>query len=81
LVTSLVSLMAERGLNPTTKFVNDRPGHDFRYALDSNKATRHLNWNPVGFSNQSLGSIIDWYLTNEDWWRKYVTNLERVNYK
>jgi dTDP-glucose 4,6-dehydratase len=49
------------------KYVNDRPGHDRRYAMDISKIHQDLAWQP----NQSLGSglrkTIDWYLQNRDW--------------
>jgi dTDP-glucose 4,6-dehydratase len=50
-------------------FVKDRPGHDYRYALDFQRA-RALGWEPkVGFE-QGMQTTIDWYRKNEDWWKK-----------
>jgi dTDP-glucose 4,6-dehydratase len=81
LVTGLASLLEESGLKPSISFVNDRPGHDVRYALNSEKARKHLNWNPEGFSTQSLRSTLNWYLENENWWKKHLSNSERISYK
>ena len=81
LVTSLASLMEESGLKPSISFVNDRPGHDVRYALNSGKARKDLNWNPEGFSAQSLKSTLTWYLENEKWWKKHLSDAERISYK
>ena len=48
--------------------VADRPGHDLRYAVDASKV-RSLGWAPtVGF-DEALGRTVDWYRTNEHWWR------------
>jgi dTDP-glucose 4,6-dehydratase len=55
------------------RFVKDRPGHDFRYAMDAAKAKRELGWSPkIGF-DQGLEQTIDWYLKNESWWRPILT--------
>lgn len=50
--------------------VNDRPGHDLRYAIDSTKLQTELGWQPryTNF-NDGLKATIDWYTTNEDWWK------------
>jgi dTDP-glucose 4,6-dehydratase len=51
------------------KHVEDRPGHDRRYALDSSKA-RKLGWKPRGVFDKSLEETVKWYVGNEWWWRK-----------
>jgi dTDP-glucose 4,6-dehydratase len=49
------------------KYVQDRPGHDRRYAIDCAKAERELGWTPqVGFE-QGLKETIDWYRANQPW--------------
>jgi dTDP-glucose 4,6-dehydratase len=50
--------------------VNDRPGHDLRYAIDSSKLRRELGWAPryQDFA-AGLAATIDWYRANEAWWR------------
>jgi dTDP-glucose 4,6-dehydratase len=53
--------------------VPDRPGHDFRYAIDPAKAMRELGWQPtIGFDT-GLAATIDWYLENEAWWRAILS--------
>lgn len=47
--------------------VNDRPGHDKRYALDSSKIKHQLGWQPAIDFNSGLRSTIIWYLENQDW--------------
>lgn len=49
--------------------VDDRPGHDFRYAIDPSKARRELGWSPKSSFDAGLAETVDWYLDNEDWWR------------
>ncbi|HSW85288.1 MAG TPA: dTDP-glucose 4,6-dehydratase [Candidatus Saccharimonadales bacterium] len=50
--------------------VNDRPGHDLRYAIDASKLKNELGWQPK-FTDfrEGLSATIDWYKQNEAWWR------------
>jgi dTDP-glucose 4,6-dehydratase len=49
--------------------VNDRPGHDMRYAIDSSKLRRELGWAPQYADFEAgLASTIEWYRDNESWW-------------
>ena len=58
------------------EFVSDRPGHDFRYAMDSSKARNQLNWEPEVNFEDGLASTIDWYISNDQWWKP----ITRENY-
>ena len=49
-------------------FVNDRPGHDRRYAIDPTKIEKELGWQAVESFETGLTKTIDWYLRNEWWW-------------
>ncbi len=51
------------------RFVADRPGHDFRYALDCTKLKNSLGFRPSVDFEQGLRLTIEWYLANENWWR------------
>ena len=51
-------------------FVDDRPGHDYRYAIDSSKIKNDLGWIPNETFESGIKKTIDWYLNNEEWWRK-----------
>jgi dTDP-glucose 4,6-dehydratase len=51
-------------------FVNDRPGHDRRYAIDSGKIQRELGWSPSVSFQQGLERTVDWYLTHPEWVRR-----------
>jgi dTDP-glucose 4,6-dehydratase len=52
------------------EFVADRPGHDQKYALDHNKISNELGWQPKFGLDEALGKTIDWYKVNEAWWKK-----------
>ena len=49
--------------------VADRPGHDWRYALDASKLRRETGWAPAHSFEESLEATIGWYRTHEAWWR------------
>ena len=51
-------------------FVQDRPGHDFRYAVNSSKIGEALGWSPQTNIDLGLEETIKWYVKNESWWRK-----------
>ena len=62
-------------------FVSDRPGHDFRYSIDTTKIKNELNWGPEESFDTGLLKTIKWYLDNEIWWKKiqnHVYNQERL---
>jgi dTDP-glucose 4,6-dehydratase len=50
------------------QFVTDRPGHDFRYAIDHRKLTADLGWTPTVTFETGIAATIQWYLENEAWW-------------
>ena len=50
-------------------FVQDRPGHDLRYAIDASKIKAELAWQPTETFESGLAKTIDWYLANGDWWQ------------
>ncbi|NNE80996.1 MAG: dTDP-glucose 4,6-dehydratase [Silicimonas sp.] len=51
------------------EFVDDRPGHDMRYAIDPSRIREELGWRPSVTLEEGLALTVDWYLANEDWWR------------
>jgi len=57
-------------------FVEDRPGHDFRYAIDSTKIKNDLGWVPSETFDSGIYKTINWYLENESWWRR----IQNENY-
>lgn len=50
------------------KFVTDRKGHDFRYAIDATKLETELGWKASHNFDSGLALTVDWYLHNSDWW-------------
>lgn len=54
-------------------FVEDRPGHDIRYSLDSTKARSIVGWQPRFSFNESIESTVRWYVENEKWWTLQAT--------
>jgi dTDP-glucose 4,6-dehydratase len=50
------------------EFVEDRPGHDFRYSLESKKIRKELSWSESTSFEKGLEKTVDWYLSNKDWW-------------
>lgn len=51
-------------------FVEDRKGHDMRYAMDHSKITNELGWNPTVTFEEGIKKTIKWYKDNESWWKK-----------
>ncbi|NOQ68070.1 NAD-dependent epimerase/dehydratase family protein, partial [Patescibacteria group bacterium] len=54
------------------EYVDDRLGHDFRYALDIEKAKK-IGWEPKHTFEDAIKKTINWYLENENWWKKLQT--------
>jgi dTDP-glucose 4,6-dehydratase len=50
-------------------FVEDRPGHDLRYAIDPARIREELGWRPSVTLEEGLRRTVRWFLDNEDWWR------------
>ena len=65
-----IDLKLENKLGTSQKlisFVNDRPGHDFRYAIDASKLKKDLDWTPKYSFKEGLNETIDWYINNQKW--------------
>jgi dTDP-glucose 4,6-dehydratase len=60
------------------QFVTDRPGHDYRYAVDAAKATRELCWQPQENLETGLSKTVDWYLDHLDWTMDVVSSEDRL---
>ena len=52
------------------KYVKDRPGHDFRYSLDSTKIETELKWKPKYDFKNGIKETILWYINNKSWWKR-----------
>lgn len=56
------------------RFVEDRPGHDLRYAIDPSRIERELGWRPQESFESGLERTVRWYLGNRDWWAPLVAD-------
>jgi dTDP-glucose 4,6-dehydratase len=63
------TILKEMGLSEElVTFVEDRPGHDLRYSLNSSKIRRELGWEPKHEFEKALKATVGWYLGNRWWW-------------
>lgn len=67
LVKKILDIMGKK--HSLIEFVEDRPGHDLRYSLDSSKIRRELNWKPEYELDEALEYTVEWYLKNTWWWK------------
>ncbi|MCL2894654.1 dTDP-glucose 4,6-dehydratase [Brenneria tiliae] len=51
-------------------YVDDRPGHDLRYAIDANKIYNELGWKPQETFESGIRKTVKWYLENKEWWQR-----------
>ena len=63
------------------EYVEDRKGHDLRYAIDFSKATTELGWSPVIDFDKGLEATAQWYKENQDWWKKIKSGEYKEYYK
>jgi len=62
-------------------FVKDRPGHDRRYAMDSRKITRELDWKPAKTFEGGLRETVRWYLDHAEWWKRILSGAYEEYYR
>lgn len=81
-VTALCGLfdpIKSRAAGETAKrlitFVQDRPGHDKRYAIDSTKIESEFGWKPAVTFEDGLRRTVDWYMANRDWWEPIINGV------
>ncbi|MCG6167632.1 dTDP-glucose 4,6-dehydratase [Leptospira sp. FAT2] len=86
IVNSICSIMDE--LHPAgaphsklIQYVKDRPGHDFRYAIDPSKIEKELGWKPKFSFESALRETIQWYLENESWWKEILSGQYKEYYE
>ena len=76
IIKKILSIMKK---DPTNyELTEDRPGHDFRYSLDSSKIRNELDWSPKVSFEEGLQTTIEWYLKNQEWW-KGITDIKTLN--
>ena len=62
------------------RHVEDRKGHDRRYALDASKLQNQLGWRPEVEFEKGIGETIGWYLDNRGWWESMISGEDREYY-
>ena len=84
IVTTICKILDE--MEPSNKlksysdlitFVQDRPGHDLRYAIDAAKIEKDLGWNPAETFATEIRKTVAWYLENKQWWQNIQNNKYR----
>ena len=60
-------------------FVQDRPGHDRRYAIDAGNIERELGWRPEETFESGLRKTVQWYLDNRSWWQNVLSGTYQLN--
>ena len=68
-ITEIVLKAMDKPWDKYVKYVQDRPGHDRRYAIDASKIKRELGWEPKFRFESAIKTTIQWYRDNESWWR------------
>ncbi len=71
-ITELIA-QTVAGTTDLITFVNDRPGHDWRYAMDITKVRAELGWTPLMPFEDGIRATVAWYLENEDWWKPILS--------
>lgn len=78
-ITRLILKALDKG-EDLIRFVDDRPGHDRRYAMCSDKIQNELGWHPSVTFEEGLNNTIDWYLHNQEWLGNMEIKKEYFDY-
>lgn len=83
-ICDLVDELAPEGCATSRRrlltFVKDRPGHDWRYAMDASKICRELGWRPAHTFEEGLRKTVVWYLENRGWWEAIRSGVPRAEH-
>jgi dTDP-glucose 4,6-dehydratase len=60
------------------RYVNDRLGHDRRYAIDNTRVSKQLGWEPKYSFDLGIRETVRWYVSNPDWWRRVESEAYRA---
>lgn len=74
IVNKIFEIMNKTG---KIKYVSDRPGHDVRYSINSQKL-RKLGWKPQYNFDEALKSTVEWYINNKEWWNKLIEKNNNI---
>lgn len=73
IINKILSMMNKT--SDLLEFVEDRPGHDFRYSMSSQKIRHEIGWKPKANFEKRLQNTVDWYLNNPEWWKHLSKNI------
>lgn len=80
IIKNISKKLPQRGVSESLiSFIEDRKGHDRRYAIDSTKISRELGWEPQISFEEGIGMTVDWYLKNTNWLNSII-NEDYKNY-
>ena len=77
IMDELKPLAAGKRHEELIRFVDDRPGHDLRYAIDASKANKELGWSPRESFDSALRKTVEWYLANTEWLQRVRSGAYR----
>ena len=75
-IVKIVDRLLKRDVGTSEKlitYVSDRPGHDFRYAIDSSKINKELGWEPSLQFEEGIEKTVSWYVENISWLEKIIS--------
>lgn len=78
-IIEMICKLMDKNPSEVIEHVEDRPGHDRRYAIDFSKITKDLGWKPNTTFEEGLKKTIEWYRDNEEWWR-HIKSGEYTKY-
>lgn len=71
----------KRSFTDLIAYVQDRPGHDRRYAIDPTKVETELGWRPEIDFDKGISSTVEWYMENREWWKSILSGEYMDYYK
>ena len=74
IVNKIFDIMNKKG---KIKYVSDRPGHDVRYSINSEKLSK-LEWKPEYNFEEALKLTVEWYINNKNWWTKLIDKNNNI---
>ncbi len=80
-ITEKLIELCGRSWDEAVTYVEDRKGHDRRYAIDPSKIKRELGWEPKRRWDEAIAETVEWYKTHTDWWQSIKSGAYRDYYE
>jgi dTDP-glucose 4,6-dehydratase len=77
LIDARLTRRGDHSTHALITYVADRPGHDFRYAIDASRTTRELGWSPRESFMSGMSRTVDWYFDNAAWCARVASGAYR----